>query len=90
MPFYDYRCEKCEAVQEEYHTMLAEPTIKCNKCASLCVKMIHGVGCVPSKAEVWDYNDVREVAPKWLKSRDGKTRVRYDPSKHGFRKGRGY
>ena len=40
--------------------------------------------------EIWEYNDIRKVKPKYLKSRDGKTRVRYDATKHGTgRKGSG-
>ena len=34
MPTYNYICEKCENIQEEYHMMSEDPKIKCNKCGS--------------------------------------------------------
>jgi putative FmdB family regulatory protein len=34
MPTYNYICEKCNNVQEEYHMMSENPKIKCVKCGS--------------------------------------------------------
>ncbi len=92
MPFYDYECKKCQGVQEEMHSMTEKPRIKCNTCKGTCRKLVGSgiVGRGAVKLEIWDYNDIHKTKPKFLKSRDGKTRVRYDPSKHGQRKGRGF
>jgi putative FmdB family regulatory protein len=90
MSYYDYRCPKCQAVHEVRHGMTETPTVKCVKCKAKCVKLIStGITGGNVKKEIWEYNDVRKVKPKWVKSRDGKTRVRYDGSKHGYGKGRG-
>ena len=32
MPRYDYECEKCQHVQEEYHSMFDKPDIICGAC----------------------------------------------------------
>lgn len=32
MPTYDYKCSECDIVQEEFHTMLETPDIKCPEC----------------------------------------------------------
>jgi putative FmdB family regulatory protein len=34
MPTYNYQCEKCENIQEEFHRMSEKPEIICNKCKS--------------------------------------------------------
>lgn len=34
MPAYDYKCLKCNNIQEEIHSMKSSPTIICNKCKS--------------------------------------------------------
>lgn len=40
MSFYDYKCTKCNHVQEEIHSILLEPKIKCNKCKSICERQM--------------------------------------------------
>lgn len=40
MPNYDYKCEKCENIQEEYHKMSESPKIKCKKCGSKNMKKV--------------------------------------------------
>jgi len=42
MPTYDYRCEKCDHVFEEFHGMTEDPEIKCPLCDSVSKKMIGG------------------------------------------------
>jgi putative FmdB family regulatory protein len=90
MPTYDYRCPACEQVFEVRHLMLETPTVICELCKSpSCTKLISSsTSAITKGKEIWEYNDVRKYKPKWLKSRDGKTRVRYDSSKHGYGKGR--
>ncbi len=34
MPTYSYQCTKCQAVQEVYHSMSAEPEIHCVDCGA--------------------------------------------------------
>jgi len=38
--FYDYKCKKCEHVQEERHSIMLEPKIRCEKCNSLCTRQM--------------------------------------------------
>lgn len=40
MSFYDYQCTQCEHVQEEMHSILKEPEIKCNECGSICKRLM--------------------------------------------------
>jgi putative FmdB family regulatory protein len=40
MPAYDYKCTKCENIQEERHGMSEKPRIKCVKCGGKCQKAI--------------------------------------------------
>lgn len=40
MPFYDYRCTKCNHVQEEMHSILKEPKIECNECGCICERQM--------------------------------------------------
>ncbi len=86
---YDYQCKKCAHVHEVSHGMAESPRVKCPQCKGGCAKVLIAPTIVSGKTgrEIWDYDVVREIKPKWLKSKDGKTRVRYDSSKHGFRKG---
>jgi putative FmdB family regulatory protein len=93
MPFYDYACtgKTCGHVHEVRHLMSETPRVKCPKCKKLCKKALtSNVVGKAGKPEIWDYDDIHQTKPKYLKSRDGKTRVRYDPTKHGHRKGRGF
>lgn len=34
MPTYSYQCTKCQAVQEVYHSISAEPEIRCKDCGA--------------------------------------------------------
>ena len=34
MPTYSYQCTKCQAVQEVYHSIGAEPEIRCGDCGA--------------------------------------------------------
>jgi len=40
MPFYDYKCKKCGHVQEEVHSILLYPKIRCNKCNGICIRQM--------------------------------------------------
>lgn len=40
MPYYDYECESCKTIQEEFHLMKDSPKIKCNKCGNKMIKVI--------------------------------------------------
>ena len=43
MPTYNYKCTKCEHIQEESHRMSESPQIRCCKCQSECHKTFDGV-----------------------------------------------
>ena len=90
MALYQYACEKCNNTFDIIHPMADSPKVKCPECKSTAFKTFNqGAKGNSGKKEIWDYSDIRKVKPKWLKSRDGKTRVRYDPTKHGYGKGTG-
>ncbi len=38
MPTYDYKCTKCDNIQEEFHGISEEKEILCNECQSVCEK----------------------------------------------------
>jgi len=42
MPTYDYNCSKCEHIQEEFHNMIDEPSIVCEKCGTIMKRGISG------------------------------------------------
>ena len=42
MPTYDYRCEKCDKVFEEFHGMTEDPKVLCPDCGGEAKKMIGG------------------------------------------------
>ncbi len=39
MPTYDYRCNKCESVEEYIHLMSENPEIKCSECEEVMERM---------------------------------------------------
>lgn len=42
MPTYDYRCFKCEKIQQHFHKMSEEPAQLCSECNEKMVKCIGG------------------------------------------------
>lgn len=42
MPTYDYQCQKCGNIQEEFHSISQSPEIKCKECNELCKKIFAG------------------------------------------------
>ena len=40
MPYYNYECDVCSMIQEEYHLMKDSPKIKCEKCGKVMTKVI--------------------------------------------------
>lgn len=88
MAYYDYKCCKCGKVQKNVkHGMSESPLVACG-CGYTCRKVITSdFGISGSNKEVWDYDEVHKVKPRYVKSRDGKVREKYDPLKHGNAKG---
>jgi hypothetical protein len=62
--------------------------IQCH-CSGDCDRVLSVPNVVLGRTcrEVWHYDEVHKAKPKWLKSKDGNTRVRYDSSKHGSHRG---
>lgn len=47
MPNYDYKCENCDTITEVFHSITAEPDLKCEKCGSPLKRMISaGAGLI--------------------------------------------
>jgi len=40
MPTYSYECKKCGKVQDEFHSITANPRIKCVKCGGPCKRKL--------------------------------------------------
>ena len=51
--FYDYKCKKCNHVQEERHSILKEPKIRCEKCNSLCKRQMPNTANFILKGDDW-------------------------------------
>jgi putative FmdB family regulatory protein len=57
---YDYECQSCLRLQEEWHTYQEKPLIKCNKCGGKCKKLI-SIGAmfcgVNGRADMYNFVD---------------------------------
>ena len=61
MPTYDYKCEKCEHVQEEVHPMNGPyETIVCVKCKHAKMEKVIGAPYAQFVGD-WQTNDVRKI-----------------------------
>lgn len=56
------------------------------QCGYTCRKLPSAPAIHNGNADIADYSDIRAGKPKWLKFNDGH-RERYDPTKHGMKKG---
>lgn len=63
MPTYEYKCEDCEHVQEEFHAMSGPNyEITCNKCNSKNIKKILSTFYAMFEGPGWETNDNRGIA----------------------------
>ena len=61
MPYYDYQCDECEHVFEEFHSMNASPELECPSCKSEnVVKMVSGGAGVHFKGSGFYATDYKE------------------------------
>ena len=42
MPYYDYKCIKCDKTIELFHSMSYNKAVECEKCSSIMNKIISG------------------------------------------------
>ena len=42
MPTYDYKCPKCDIIEERFHSMSDEPIFICHLCSERMVKCVGG------------------------------------------------
>jgi hypothetical protein len=71
--------------------MTETPVIICNSCQKYtCRKLISTniTGTKGNSTEITDYGDIKKYNPKYVRFKDGH-RERFDPTKHGSRKGAG-
>lgn len=40
MPTYSYECEQCGHVMDLFHSMSAQPEVKCEECGSACQRLM--------------------------------------------------
>ena len=73
MPTYDYRCEKCGHVWEEFQSITAKPTKKCPACKKLKAKRMIGTGAgIIFKGSGFYQTDYRSDAYKKSADADSK------------------
>jgi putative FmdB family regulatory protein len=53
MPTYDYKCNKCDKVQERFHGINETPTVICEKCSAVMIRMIGAGSGVIFKGDGW-------------------------------------
>ena len=68
MPTYDYQCPSCNSVQDAFHTISANPEIKCNKCGAKCVKIFTASQNVIFKGGGWPSHDMKEKSQMTAKN----------------------
>ena len=64
MPSYDYQCIKCKHVQEEFHSIIASPEIKCDKCGNKTIRLISGQAGIIFKGSGFYVTDYKHVAER--------------------------
>ena len=65
MPHYDYKCDVCENVQEESHSIKLDPIITCNECGGKTTRQLsaeHGLSFKGSGFYATDYKHREQSA----------------------------
>jgi len=69
MAMYDYKCRKCERVQEDVqHSMMEEPEIKCPDCGENMSKLITCGSGIIFKGDGWAGTGIKEKTQRIEKS----------------------
>ena len=53
MPTYDYKCPKCDKVQERFHGMNEIPTVICEQCPAVMIRMVGAGSGIIFKGDGW-------------------------------------
>ncbi len=40
MPTYSYQCKRCDHTQDVFHSMSANPRVKCEECGGPCLRLL--------------------------------------------------
>lgn len=59
MSTYEYSCKTCGFVQEEVHSIMSSPEIKCNVCGNQCEKLFTPTTNFILKGNDWPSRDFR-------------------------------
>jgi putative FmdB family regulatory protein len=59
MPHYDYQCQDCGNIFEEFHSMMAEPVKECPECKGKVKKLIGGGSGIIFKGKGFYKTDYR-------------------------------
>ena len=76
MPTYSYMCEKCEHTFEVFHSMSANPRVKCEECSAKCIRLIGtGAGIIFKGSGFYetDYKDKKGKPPEKKKTTNKKS-----------------
>jgi putative FmdB family regulatory protein len=63
MPHYDYKCEKCGNIFEEFQTITEKHVEKCPKCGGGVKRMIGGGGGIIFKGSGFYKTDYKKADP---------------------------
>lgn len=71
MPHYDYQCEKCGHIFEEFQTITEKHIEKCPECQGKVKRLIGGGAGIIFKGSGFYKTDYRKSAPSSLPCRSG-------------------
>ena len=63
MPTYDYKCNDCEHIFEEFHKITEDPEIFCPKCGAKSRRLISGGAGIVFKGSGFYVNDYKKSSP---------------------------
>jgi len=71
MPTYDYKCDACESIQEEFHGMTETPEIHCKNCNGIMQKTVcQNFNGFILKGSGWTGKDLKEKTYQLDKRRE--------------------
>lgn len=84
MPLYEYLDKKTGKIYEELRSIKDRNKLFYSPEGNKCKKLISSFDGWKGDREIYEVDSelLKKCKPRYIKLRDGKTRVRYDPTKH--------
>jgi len=73
MPTYSYECRKCGHIQDEFHSITANPRMKCSKCGGACKRKLGSGAGIIFKGSGFYETDYKKAGSR---GGDGKTEAK--------------